>query len=139
MTARSVLNWMDGMKFKGTTPSGHDVIFDTVEKVGGSNSAGTPMEVLALSFGACTAMDVVSILKKKKQKLDAFRVEMDTDKAEDFPKVYTKVHIKYMFSGDELEEAACKRSIELSMNKYCPVSAMLKKADVEISWEMTIN
>jgi len=117
------VKWIGNEQFIGTSPSGHLVPFDTDSK---SNKAPTPMEMLLLALGSCTAVDVVGILKKKRQKLESLEVVCSGERAPDYPKVWTKLEIVFRLRG-LLDDAAVKRAIELSEGKYCSVSAMLKK------------
>lgn len=121
-TAR--VRWVANEKFLASTPSGHAVPFDSDRD---QNSAPGPMEMLLAALGACTATDVVSILEKKRQKLDSLEVEVSGERAETPPRVWTKIEIVYRLRGD-LEEKAVKDAIELSRSKYCSVSIMLGKA-----------
>jgi len=132
------LRHVKNMQFLGITPSGHAVTFDTVSSVGGEETAGSPMEVLLLSLASCTAMDVKAILTKKKQKFESFEIEIEAEKAETHPKVFTKISLRYIFRAKELEEKAVARAVELSMEKFCSVSAMLKRGGVEISYTYEI-
>jgi putative redox protein len=127
------VKWIGEEQFVGTSPSGHLVVFDTDSK---SNKAPTPMEMLLLALGSCTAVDVVGILKKKRQKLDALEVICSGERAPDPPKVWTKLEIVFRLRGT-LDDAAVKRAIELSEGKYCSVAAMLKKT-ATLSWRYEI-
>jgi putative redox protein len=103
-------------------------MIDGPEKFGGSNAAIRPKELLLLSLGGCTASDVASILKKKRVKLDDFEINLTADATEDYPQVYTKIHIEYVFYGKDIQAKDVERAIELSQTKYCGVTAMLSKA-----------
>jgi putative redox protein len=115
------------MRFVGVADSGHEVMIDGRTEVGGEDSAAHPMELMALSLGSCTAMDVLSILRKKRQVVDGFEVRLHIDRAEDHPKVFTKAVITYEVRGRDVEETAVRRAIELSVLKYCPAQAMLSR------------
>ncbi len=91
------------------------------------------MELVLLSLASCTAMDVVAILGKKKQKYTSFEIGIDSEKSQGHPKVFTKIHLNYIFTGD-VGEKAVVRAIELSMEKFCSVSAMLKAGGVEVTY-----
>ena len=131
---KATLRHMKNMQFVGMTDGGHSVSFDAYPDVGGEATAGTPMEVLLLCLASCTAMDVVAILGKKDQTFGSFEMEVDAEKTENYPKVFSKVTLKYIFSGDNLEEKAVARAIELSMEKFCAVSAMLKRGGVVVEY-----
>lgn len=120
-TAR--VRWVADEEFLGTTPSGHAVPFDSDRN---SNAAPGPMEMLLAALGACTATDVVTILAKKRQKLEWLEVEVSGERAKEPPMVWTKLELVYKLRG-KLEEKAVRDAINLSEEKYCSVSAMLRK------------
>ena len=127
------VKWIGDERFVATGPSGHAVTIDSDRK---SNTAMGPMEMLLMALGACTATDIVIILKKKRQKLESLNVVCSGERAADPPQVWTKFELVYQLRG-ELDEAAVKQAIELSEGKYCSVSAMLKKtATVEWRYEI---
>lgn len=115
----------EGMRFEATADSGHLVIMDSDESVGGSDSGSRPMELIAMGLGGCTAMDVISILRKKRQDVTAFEVKVHGERAEDHPKVFTSFTIEYIVSGRGIDPAAVERAIQLSAERYCPAQAML--------------
>ncbi len=119
----ATVKWVGEQKFLGISPSGHAVALDSDRE---SNKAPGPMELLLVALGACTATDVVIILEKKRQKLDALEVIASGERAADPPTVWTKLELLYRLRG-RLDEAAVKHAIELSEEKYCSVAAMLKK------------
>jgi len=119
----ATVKWVGEQKFLGISPSGHAVALDSDRE---SNKAPGPMELLLVALGACTATDVVIILEKKRQKLDALEVIASGERAADPPAVWTKLELLYRLRG-RLDEAAVKHAIELSEEKYCSVAAMLKK------------
>lgn len=125
MEARAV--WQDRMTFTGVANSGFPVTIGTDTSVGGDNDGVRPMELVAIGLASCTAMDVISLLKKKRQDVTAFEVQVHADRAADFPKVFTRAVIEYIITGHNLEEAAIVRAIELSAIRYCPAQAMLAK------------
>jgi len=129
----SSVRWIGEQKFVATSPSGHAVTMDSDRT---SNLAPSPMEMLLTALGACTATDIVIILEKKRQKLDALEVICSGERAADPPRVWTKLELLYRLRG-ALDEKAVKHAIELSEEKYCSVSAMLKKT-AHISWRYEI-
>ena len=130
-TAR--LKWVEKEQFVGVVPSGHAVPFDSDRE---SNTAPGPMEMLLVALGACTATDVVSILAKKRQKLESLEIEISGERATDPPRVWTKLELVYKLRGT-LDEKAVKDAIHLSESKYCSVSAMLQKtAPVTFRYEI---
>ena len=123
-----LLNWNGGMSFEGAGDSGFVQKMDAEESAGGGNAAARPMEFIALGLAGCTAMDVISILRKKKQPVTDFKVMLHADRAEEHPKVFSHAVIEYLVTGENVDEAALLRAIELSAEKYCPAQAMLSKA-----------
>ena len=123
-----ILNWKGRMLFEGAGGSGFVQKLDTDASVGGDDSGARPMEFIALGLAGCTAMDVISILQKKKQPVSDFKVQLHAERADEHPKVFTEAVIEYLVTGSGVDEAALLRAIELSAEKYCPAQAMLSKA-----------
>ncbi len=117
---------LEGMAFEATASSGHKVMLDAAEAVGGKNRGFRPMELVLVGLLGCTAMDVISILRKKRQQVTAFHVKGHGERAEEHPKVYTHITLEYHVTGKGVEEKAVRRSIELSAVRYCPAQAMLR-------------
>lgn len=129
----ATVQWIGEEKFVATSPSGHAI---TIDSDRASNKAPGPMELVLMALGACTATDVVSILKKKRQKLESLEVICSGERATEPPTVWIKLEILYRLRG-VLDEAAVKRAIELSEQKYCSVSAMLQKT-AKLCWRHEI-
>lgn len=126
------------MRLIGTTPKGHQTIFDTVPQVGGEDTAATPMEIMLQSLAACSSMDVISILRKKRKTIDEFWVDIEGERTDEHPKIFKKVHLTYNLKSPDAEEADLKRSVELSQDKYCGASAMFKLAGCEVIYSMNL-
>lgn len=126
--ANAKVTLVGGMQFVGTADSGHAVVMDATASVGGNNTGPRPMELLMIAFGGCSGMDVISILRKKKQDVSRFEINVKGEMAETTPHYYTALHIEYVVAGRDISEDAVKRAIELSMGKYCAVGATLGKA-----------
>jgi putative redox protein len=118
------VTWTGAEEFDALMPSGNTIHFDGDRK---SNRGPSMMETLLGALGACTAVDVVSILKKKRQNLIGLEIFVNGERAADYPKIWTAIELVYRFTG-EVEEKAARDAIELSKGKYCSVSAMLEKA-----------
>ncbi len=118
---------VNGMQFSGTATSGHTLTMDA-DETGGGNTGFRPMELLLVGFGGCSGMDVISILRKKRQQVTGLEVNVRGEKADSAPKVYKEVHIEYVVSGKGVEQQAVERAIALSLEKYCSVGATLAKA-----------
>ena len=124
---KAKVSWNEKMSFTGLAETGYEVPLDTYPAFGGENGGFRPMELMALSLAGCTAMDVLSILKKKRQDLTEFEVKVNTERAEEHPKVFTEANIEYLVTGHGVEEKALVRAIELSAMRYCPAQGMLAK------------
>jgi putative redox protein len=123
-----ILNWKGKMSFEGAGNSGFAQKLDTDPAVGGDNAGARPMEFIAIGLAGCTAMDVISILQKKKQDVKNFQVQVHAETANEHPKVFTRAVIEYLVTGKNIDPAAVLRAIELSAERYCPAQAMLSKA-----------
>ena len=134
---KATVNWNGGMNFTGVAGSGFAVQMDTDVDLGGSNHGVRPMEMIALGLAGCPAMDVVSILRKKRQKITRFEVNVDAPRSQDYPKVFTSAILTFIATGSDVSEDAVLRAIELSATKYCPVHAMLEQAfPIEMHYEI---
>lgn len=133
----AAVSWIKGMSFTGTADSGFTVPLGTDPAVGGDNDGFRPIELMLVSLAGCTAMDVISILKKKRQDVTAFDVQVHADRTHDHPKVFTQIEIRYVLRGRNLDPTAVQRAIELSETKYCPAQAMLSKvAPIKLAVEI---
>jgi putative redox protein len=126
--AKAKVTFVNGMQFVGTADSGHAIVMDGPSSVGGNNTGPRPMELLLMAFGGCTGMDVISILRKKKQDVTGLELNVNGEMAKDHPHMYTAIHIEYNVKGRDISEDAVKRAIELSLERYCSVGATLSKA-----------
>jgi len=131
------IKWLDNMTFVGESGSGHSVVMDGAPEHGGRDLGIRPMEMLLLGVGGCTAFDVVSILKKSRQAIVDCEVEVDSDRAEEVPKVFTRIHIHFIVSGNGLDPAKVEKAVNLSAEKYCSASIMLGKT-AEITHDFEI-
>lgn len=125
-TLRAKITYVDGLQFVGEGQSGHAVVMDGSPNHGGKNTGPRPTELLLLGLGGCTGMDVISILRKKKQKVTALEIHVTGTKTEEHPVRFTDMAIEFVVRGHGVEEAAVKRAIELSMDRYCSVKATLE-------------
>lgn len=121
---KSTINWDGKMQFTGNNPSGHKLIMDAAEDIGGENKGSRPMELLLNAVAGCTGIDIISILTKMRLTPEAFKMEVTGDRAEDHPKKFTQIHIHYSFEG-EIPEEKVIRAIQLSKDKYCSVTHSL--------------
>lgn len=129
--------WVENAKFLGESGSGHTVIMDGPPESGGENLGVRPMEMLLLGMGGCTAFDVVHILRKGRHDVRGCELLLEADRAESDPKVFTRIAIRYVVTGKGLTDAAVKRAVDLSAEKYCSASIMLgKTAEITHDYEI---
>jgi len=134
-TARAILSGL--MHFDGVAGSGHTVAMDATADVGGTDSGPTPMELPLVALAGCTGMDVISILRKKRQQVIGYEVVVHGIRAEEHPKVYTQITVEHVVTGRNVDPAAVARAIELSETKYCGVSKTLDKtAQIETTYRI---
>jgi len=119
------VKWVEQVSFLGETESSHAVLMDGSPAAGGRNLGPRPMEMLLLGAGGCTSFDVVSILKKSRQAISDYYVELDAERAETDPKVFTKIHMHFVVTGKDIKPEAVEKAIKLSAEKYCSASIML--------------
>ncbi len=132
------VKWIDGVSFVGESESGHAVVLDGAPENGGRNIGMRPMEMLLIGMGGCTSFDVVAILKKARQPIVACVAEIDATRADEIPKVFTKIHVHFVVTGDNLNASQVERAVKLSAEKYCSASIMLSKS-VEITHDFEIR
>lgn len=134
---KAKIEWQGGLCFVGEAGSGHKVTIDGPPDFGGRNLGLRPMEMVLLGMGACTATDVMSILKKSRQQVSNCTIDLDGQRAEQAPKVFTRIHVHFIVSGKNLDAKKVARAIELSATKYCSATIMLAKtADITHDFEI---
>ena len=119
--------WKGGMAFTGTSDSGYLLPMDATKQSGGQGMGFQPLQLFAVGLVGCTGMDVISILKKKRQEVTAFEVAAEIERADEHPKVFTRIILVYTVTGKNLDRGAVERAVELSEMKYCGARAMLSK------------
>lgn len=132
------IKWIDGVSFVGESETGHAVVLDGAPENGGRNIGMRPMEMLLIGMGACTSFDVVTILKKSRQPIVDCVAEINADRADEIPKVFTKIHVHFVVTGTGLNETQVERAVKLSAEKYCSASIMLGKV-CEITHDFEIR
>ena len=130
---KAAVKWVDNAMFLGESGSGHSVVMDGPEDHGGRNMGVRPMEMLLLGLGGCTSFDVMSILSKQRQQVVDCVAEVEAERADAVPSVFTKIHVKFKVTGKNLKESLVERAVKLSAEKYCSASIMLEQGGVEIS------
>ena len=135
---KATITWLEEAMFEGESGSGHKVIMDGPETAGGRNRGVRPMEMLLLGVGACSAFDVVSILRKSRQDVTDCVTDVEAVRADAVPAVFEKIHLNFRVTGRNLDAAKVKRAVELSAEKYCSASIMLGRAGVEMTHDFVI-
>jgi len=125
------------VNFKGTSGTGHDIMMDGPEEFGGENLGARPMETMLIGMGGCASFDVVHILRKRRLTVDSCVADIEAERADTEPKVFTKIHLHFRVSGEKLSEKAVGLAVKQSAEKYCSASIMLgKTADITHSFEI---
>ncbi|MBN1562005.1 peroxiredoxin [candidate division KSB1 bacterium] len=135
---KALIKQIDGLSLVGKSDSNHWVPLDSAKTFGGAEAGTRPMEMILIALGGCTAMDVLSILKKMRENVLDFDLSLDAERAEGHPAVFTKIHLHYTIAGNGINPDNVSKAIDLSMDKYCSVSAMLKKS-VQVTWDFEIK
>jgi putative redox protein len=131
------IKWIENMAFMAESGSGHGMIMDGSPEIGGRNLGPRPMEVVLMGTGACSAIDIMLILKKGRQNVTDCWCELEAKRADTDPKVFTAIHFHYVVTGHGISDARVKRAIELSKDTYCSASAMLAKtANITFTYEV---
>ncbi len=133
----TIVKFVDGMQFVGQGESGHALLMDSDPNVGGEDTALRPVETMLCALGGCTGMDVISILRKMHTVPTSFRIEIEDERAPEYPKVITRLHIVYRFKGD-VPRANAEKAIKLSMERYCPITNTINKV-TQVTWEAVIE
>lgn len=135
---KATVKWTDGAMFVGESGSGHTVVMDGPEDLGGRNMGPRPMEMLLLGTGGCSVYDVLSMLKKSRQQVVDCRVAIEAERADAIPAVFTRINLHFVVTGVGLKESHVRRAVELSAEKYCSASIMLGAAGVDITHSFDI-
>ncbi len=130
---QATVKWVDNAMFLGESGSGHSVVMDGPPDQGGRNLGVRPMEMLLLGLGGCSSFDVMTMLQKSRQQVVDCRVELEAERADAVPSVFTRIHLHFVVTGVGLKESHVARAVQLSAEKYCSASIMLESAGVEIS------
>ncbi|MBB3167285.1 OsmC family protein [Simiduia aestuariiviva] len=130
---QATVKWVDGVMFLGESGSGHAVVMDGAADHGGRNMGVRPMEMILLGLGGCASFDVIGILKKARQPVADCRVELEAERAEGVPSPFTRIHMRFVVTGNGLKDVQVKRAVELSATKYCSASIMLEAAGVALT------
>ena len=124
------VKWIDGMLMVGKSDSGHAIVMDGPPEIGGENLGVRPMEMLLLGMTGCTVIDVVSTLKKMREDVVDCQTQVSADRSEEYPKVFTNIHVHFVFRGKQLKTSKIDKAIKLSVEKYCSASIMIGKTAI---------
>lgn len=130
---KATVKWVDGVQFLGESGSGHSVVMDGPPDAGGRNMGIRPMEMLLVGLGGCSAFDVMSMLKKSRQDVVDCEAQLEAERADAVPAVFTRIHVHFLVTGVGLKESHVARAVSLSAEKYCSASIMLAAGGVEIT------
>lgn len=130
---KATIDWTGNASFRATSGSGHSVQLDGPPDHGGENLGPRPMELVLMGLGGCSSFDVMSILQKSRQQVTACHAELEAERAEGVPAVFTRIHLHFVVSGKNLKDNLVKRAVSLSAEKYCSASLMLEKGGVDIT------
>jgi len=133
----ATVRWTTAMQFTGAGAARTSIAMDALPEHGGLGTGPSPMETVLLALGGCTGMDVISILQKMRAPLVGLEIRMTGERAEDHPRVFTRIALEYVFTGADLRPDQVTRAVELSQTRYCSVSAMLRRAaELTYSWRI---
>ena len=136
---KATVKWVGEAMFLGESGSGHCVVMDGPPDHGGRNMGVRPMEMLLMGMGGCASFDVMSILRKARQDVSHCVAELEAERAEDIPAVFTRIRIHFVVTGHNLKEAQVKRAVDLSAEKYCSASIMFSRSGAEVSHSYEIR
>jgi putative redox protein len=136
---QTTVKWVDGVMFLGESGTGHSVVMDGAPDQGGRNMGARPMEMILIGLGGCASFDVMTMLQKGRQQVSDCRVDIEAERVDAVPAVFSKIHLSFVVTGNALKESQVKRAVELSAEKYCSASIMLEAAGVEISHSYSIE
>ena len=126
---KAEVKWLEELKFVAESGTGHSVVLDTPD----SNKGPSPMEMLLMGMGGCTGVDVISILKKARQKVQNCNVQVEAEREDDYPRIFRKIHLHFILNGTNLSEHQVQRAIQLSQEKYCAASIIMGRSGAEVT------
>lgn len=136
---KATIDWTGDASFKATSGTGHSVQMDGPPDHGGKDQGPRPMEMLLMGLGGCSSFDVMSILQKSRQDVTDCHAELEAERADAVPSVFTKIHLHFVVTGNNLKDNLVKRAVSLSAEKYCSASIMLESAGVDITHSYEIR
>ncbi len=135
---QTTIQWLENVAFEASSQSGHRVIMDGSAEYGGENRGPRPMELILMGLGGCAAFDIVTILKKSRQDIVDVKCQLQAERADTIPAVFTKIHLHFVITGHGVKDKQVAKAIELSAEKYCSASKMLSDGGVEITHDYEI-
>lgn len=135
---KATISWKDGVSFEAQSGSGHSVVMDGPPDLGGRNLGPRPMEMLLMGLGGCSSFDVLTILQKSRQDVTDCRCELEAERADAVPAVFTRIHLHFIVSGRELKDTVVRRAVSMSAEKYCSASIMMTAAGVDVTHSYAI-
>ena len=132
------VHWLENVAFEAKSESGHQIVMDGAEAYGGENRGPRPMELILMGLGGCASFDIVTILKKSRQNVIGVICELKADRADTIPAVFTKIHLHFVVTGNDVKEKQVAKAVELSAEKYCSASKMLSDGGVVITHDFEI-
>jgi putative redox protein len=132
------VRWLENVAFEAKSASGHSIIMDGSPEYGGENRGARPMELILMGLGGCASFDIVTILKKARQNITDVRCELQAERADSIPAVFTKIHLHFVVSGRKVKPNQVEKAVHLSAEKYCSASKMLMDGGVEISHDFEV-
>ena len=135
---KATIKWVDDVMFLGESGSGHSVVMDGAPDQGGKNMGVRPMEMVLMGLGGCASFDVMTMLQKGRQKVTDCRTELEAERVDAVPAVFSKIHLHFIVSGTSLKDSQVKRAVELSAEKYCSASRMLVAGGVNITHDFEV-
>ena len=136
---KATIKWVDDVMFLGESGIGHSVVMDGAPDQGGRNMGVRPMEMVLMGLGGCASFDVMTMLQKGRQNVTGCRTELEAERVDAVPAVFSKIHLRFIVSGTNLKDSQVKRAVELSAEKYCSASIMLEAGGVEISHSYAVE
>jgi len=134
---KATVSLIDKMQFRGESGSGHTVTMDAAEQFGGENAGSRPMELVLIALGACTGMDVIGVLRKKRQEVTGYEIAVSGERADEEPRVFTTINVEHIVRGRGIDPSAVQRAVDLSTDKYCSIIATLAGvADIKTSFRV---
>ena len=130
---KATVKWVDGVSFSARSETGHTVVMDGPADTGGRDLGPRPMEMLLMGMGGCASFDVMGMLRKSRQQVSSCVVELDAERVDAVPAVFSKIHMKFVVTGAQLKESQVKRAVSLSAEKYCSASIMMEAAGVAVT------